>query len=198
MLLILARVHLDTSPKYFIALIIIRPNYSAYNFLSFMHWVFCVCTFRSVMYHGSTPPHVEIFVLNFSFCSLPAVPHFICLSDSLWVTGGPFVSRVSRRYTNDEGSRRSAVRWRLSQTFFDTWQIINGDLTALRTSSKSWMQNNRSLRACADKKLFPPLGLRTWSSGLDYASLMPLWKICHVLPFEKCLPCVFFIQFLRW
>lgn len=61
--------------------------------------------------------------LKLSLLSSPAVPHFICLS-------------ALGFHTDDEGPRCSAMRCSSNPPFFDTWQIINGGLAALRRSSE--------------------------------------------------------------
>lgn len=61
--------------------------------------------------------------LKLSLLCSPAVPHFICLS-------------ALGFHTDDEGPRCSAMRCCSNPPFFDTWQIINGGLAALRRSSE--------------------------------------------------------------
>lgn len=65
--------------------------------------------------------------LKLSLLSSPAVPHFICLS-------------ALGFHTDDKGPRCSAMRGSSNPPFFDTWQIINGGLAALRWNSEGTHQ----------------------------------------------------------
>lgn len=69
------------------------------------------------------PPHVRIFVWNFPSCprQLFHILSACLLSGFIW---------------DDEGPRCSAMRCSSNPPFFDTWQIINGGLAALRRSSE--------------------------------------------------------------
>lgn len=80
------------------------------------------------------PPHVRIFVWNFPSCPRQL---FHILSACL----------LSGFIQDDEGPRCSAMRCSSNPPlffFFDTWQIINGGLAALRRSSE-WTHQIRCL-----------------------------------------------------
>lgn len=124
--------------------------------------------------------------LKLSLLSSPAVPHFICLS-------------ALGFHTDDEGPRCSAMRCSSNPPsfFFDTWQIINGGLAALRRSSV-WTHQMRCLTAQVhtDKNLLMAVFMRlvhhsSWLwfvlwveffavTFLSYICLIKLKRNCHL------------------
>lgn len=97
--------------------------------------------------------------LKLSLLSWPAVPHFICLS-------------ALGFHTDDEGPRCSAMRCSSNPPFFDTWQIINGGLAALRRSTE-WTHQIRCLTAqvYTDKNLL----LAIFMSQFHHSSWLWIW-----------------------
>lgn len=93
--------------------------------------------------------------LKLSLLSWPAVPHFICLS-------------ALGFHSDDQGPRCSAMRCSWNPPFFDTWQIINGSLAALRR----WSELNTHQMRCLTARVRSDKNLSAvFMSSLHHSSL---------------------------